>query len=762
MSEHTTSTVCSANCGGRSLLRCTVRDGRLVKVEPGAFPDPRYTAACVRCLTLPQWVYSEDRIPSPMRRTGRRGDGQAGDGFEPISWDEALDEVAGRLRRLVDQHGAASIAFTRTSGSSMLGNYSRLAALLGPTRNFYGGVDMAVHMGLNSTLGYKGMFGQHANEWPDRVHSDVIVVWGNNPAETSMTSMRFLLDARDAGSQLVVVDPRYSATAMHANWWVAPRPGTDLALMLGLLHVVIADGLVDREFAIRHTVAPLLVRADDGRYLRMRDVEPGGSNGYCVWDPVAGRAAAATDPPAPGHAGAVEVPIDGTFRAAGIEVTPAFELLRRLVAEHPPERVESETGVPAADVRDLAVAIATAGATMIGFGYGVDRYLHGDLVTRAGATLAALTGQIGRPGAGVGVQSHGGGFREVMLGPGPPLPRGATTESVPNIVVGQRPLDVRALFCQGDWLNQRVADMNVLKDFVAGLEFVVTVDHFWQTTAQWSDIVLPASTFLEATSPVRDVVTSRNSVLVRRKVIDPVGGSRPDADIERDLAQRLGLGEWFTDSPEDVVRSMIDESPDPALAGVTYDDVMAAGGALRIDGPEAPHVQYADLRFPTPTRRVQFYLEELVELGEALPVHRADHEASATHAAATRFPLVLIQSHVRQRAHSTFFNTPWTLQVWPEPTIELNPDDAARRGLSTGDVARAFNDRGRVVAKVVTNPDYPPGMCNVSEGWKQHQYLDGNVQELTAARINPVHELLWTHANLPFFDTRVEVEGVTS
>ena len=338
-------------------------------------------------------------------------------------------------------------------------------------------------------------------------------------------------------------------------------------------------------------------------------------------------------------------------------------------------------------MRELAVTIATAGATMLGFGYGVDRYLHGDLVTRAGATLAALTGQIGRPGAGVGVQSHGGGFREVMLGPGPPLPPGAATESVPNIVVGRRPLDVRALFNQGDWLNQRVGDMNVRKELVRGLDFVVTVDHFWQTTAQWSDIVLPASTFLEATGPVRDVVASRNCVLVRQKVIDPVGGSRPDADIERDLARRLGLGEWFADTPEDVVRSMIDDSPDPAMAGITYDDVMAAGGALRVDVPEEPNVQYADLRFPTATRRVQFYLEELVELGEALPVHRDDHEAAVTHPAAARFPLVLMQAHVRQRAHSTFFSTPWTLQLWPEPTIELNPDDAARRGLATGDRA---------------------------------------------------------------------------
>src|SRR5690606_24453840 len=206
---------------------------------------------CVRCLTLPAWVYAKERLLEPMRRIGPRGSGR----FAPISWDEALDEVAERLGRLAGEHGASSIAFTRTSGSSQLGNYSRLAALIGGggTANFYGGVDMAVHMGLNNTFGFKGMFGQHANEWTDRPRSKLIIVWGHNPAETAMPSKKFLLDARDAGARLVVIDPRYSATAMHANWWVAPRPGSDLPLALGLLHVLIAEDLIDRAFALAHS-----------------------------------------------------------------------------------------------------------------------------------------------------------------------------------------------------------------------------------------------------------------------------------------------------------------------------------------------------------------------------------------------------------------------------------------------------------------------------------------------------------------------------
>ncbi|MGC2031319.1 MAG: molybdopterin-dependent oxidoreductase, partial [Steroidobacteraceae bacterium] len=268
-SDQIINTVCAHNCGGRARLACTVRAGKLVRVAAADMPDPSYTGACVRCLTLPQWVYSKERIAQPMRRTGARGSGQ----FEPVSWDTALNEIAARFTALIAEHGTQSIAFTRSSGTSTLGRYTRLAALLGGggSVDFYGGVDLAVHMGLNSTFGDKGMYGQHANEWTDRVRSKFILVWGHNPAETALTSMKFLLNARDAGSELVVIDPRYSATAMHATWWLAPRVGSDLALALGLLRILITENLIDASFATAHSSAPLLVRLDTGRLLRAGD-----------------------------------------------------------------------------------------------------------------------------------------------------------------------------------------------------------------------------------------------------------------------------------------------------------------------------------------------------------------------------------------------------------------------------------------------------------------------------------------------------------
>ena len=744
--EVVVNTVCAHNCGGRSPLACTVRNGRLVRVAPAGHPDVRYEGLCVRCLTLPQWVYAEERIATPMRRTGERGSGE----FEPVSWDDALDEIAERFSALIDAHGARSIAFSRTSGSSQLANYSRLAALIGGggSANFFGGVDMAVHMGLNNVLGFKGMFGQAANEWTDRPNARNYLVWGNNPAETSMTSMRFLLDAREAGTEVIVIDSRYSATAMHATWWVAPRPGTDLALALGMLHVLIDKGLVDEAFTRRHTVGPLLVRKDSGTFLRASDVSATGSDSdYLVMD-TTGRSGRSSSVP--------NARLRGHFRVDGQPVATAFSLLAEMVADYPPDRVAGITGVAAADIRELARTYAN-GPSTIGFGYGVDRYLHAEVLTRAAATMAVLTGNIGRPGSGVGVQSHGIGSRMAALGPTPPLPDWARTESIPNIEVVSRNLPVRALFCQGDWLNQRMAHMARAREYLERLDFVVTVDHFWQTTAQWSDIVLPASTFLEGRERVRDVAMAGNSVMLRRPVIPPVGDSRPDSEIEKALAERLGLGEYFEASCEDMVRAQIDGSTDPAMQGITFDGLLARGGGAALKVPSAPNVQYASLKFPTPTGRAEFYVETLAPLGEALPVYREDHEALPDHPNADRYPLVLVQAHARQRAHSTFFNTRWTLEIWPEPVLELNPADAGARGLTDGDLAEAFNARGNVVARVAVSADYPPGMANLSEGWKQNQYVAGNVQALTNGDINPAQRHLWGHANIPFYDTRVEV-----
>jgi molybdopterin-containing oxidoreductase family molybdopterin binding subunit len=763
MTKQTIVTSCAHNCGGRALLRCTVRDERLIRVEPADHPDPAYTGACVRCLALPGWVYGPNRIETPMMRVGERGDAS----FRPVSWEVALDAIATRLQETIDQHGPERLAFTRTSGASLLGNYTRLQSALGATQLF-GSVDMAVHMGLNSTLGFKGLFNQAANEWTDRPNARTVIVWGHNPAETSMTVFRWLLDAQRSGTRLVVIDPRYSTTARHADWWLAPRPGTDAALALGMLHVCIEEGLVDEDFARAHTCGPLLVDDTSGRYLRADglDLGSGGTDdAFLVWD-------ADRDEAVPADSARRPV-LDGAFPVGSAGATTAYRLLRRQLEDYAPDQVEKITGIPEIDLRDLARVYATETPSTIAFGYGVDRYQHGDLVTRAGATLAVLTGNIGAPGASVGVASHGIGFLDR-----PPPSHGAPRSglSIPNSRVGQEPIDVRTLFSVGDYLNQRVADQNRALEWLRALDFVVVVDHFWNTTSRYADVVLPASTFLEGDvgaevaggfegevsdepGAIVDLQSWGNSVFLKRAVIPPVHDSRPDRWIETQLALRMGL-DGFDRSAAEEIRERLAKADDPTLAGIDLDALVAAGGAMRRRVPTKPNIQYEDLSFGTPSGRAEFYLEDLVDLGEALPIYRDDHEASAHHPRAQAHPLVLTQSHARQRAHSTFSHNPWLLAIWPEPRFEINPDDAAARGIADDDLVEVFNERGNLVLKALCNPDYPPGLCNVTEGWKGDQYAAGHLQQLVNGALNPVQERLWDHSNLPFSDTRVEVRRV--
>ncbi len=739
-------TTCAHNCGGRAVLDCTVRDGKLVKVETGPHPDSRYTAACVRCLAIPKWVYSPERLQYPLRRVGERGQAN----FERISWDEAINAIAQTLNQIHDRYGPGSVAFTRSSGIARVGGYARIASLL-QASNLYGGVDMAVHMGLNAMFGNRGMFGQNTNEWTDLPNAQMIIVWGHNPAETSMTTFKLMLDAQAAGSQLVVIDPRYSATAQHADWWLAVRPGSDTALVLSLLHVVLAEGLIDADFAVRHSVAPLLIRLDNQRYLRESDVVDGGSpTCYMVWNPDAQAPRAADEVTSP--------PLEGAFTINGIPVKTAFQLLKELVADYAPEATAPVTGVPPSDVRDLAVQYAQARAATISFGYGCDRYYHADLLTRAAGTLAMLTGNVGKPGGCVGVVGNSAGSRDAKLAEGgPKLPEWAKATGVPRSAVGNQPLPIRALFMAGDELNQRVADQNRMLAWFQNLDFIVVADHFWQTSARWADIVLPASTFLESNHDLVDVQTNRNSIHLKRKVIEPLFESKPDFEIEQLLGRSMGYGEYFQDTPGEIIRQQIENSIDPALAGITLEDVLGAGGNLRLQVPEAPRIHYEDLTFRTATGRAEFYVEQLARFGEALPVYKDDYEASPRHALAGKYPLVLIQTHARQRAHSSFSNSPWLLEIWPEPVVEMNPEDGAARGVKTGDWVEVFNERGSVTLKALLSSDYPPGLCNISQGWKAGQYRAGHMQTLTNGAVNPAQCLLWGQANMPLDDTRVEI-----
>lgn len=746
--EKVISTYCPPNCGGRCRLMATVRDGRLVKVEPGEFPDPRYTAICVRGLTWPQRVYSPSRLKFPMKRVGERGEGK----FERISWDEALNTIATRIKESRDKNGPGSVAIDYARLNALVGGNSYDAYWKANGRST--GIDLSIGIGQMAVFGpVPGGFYSadlSVNEWTDRPNARLQIIVGNNPAHTSMTSFRFLLDAQASGTKLVVIDPWHSATTIHADMWVRPHHGTDTALFLGMLNVLIERGLVDTAAALQYSSGPLLVRLDTKKYLREADIKPGGSDKkFVVWDLATESASVDGD--------AAQPALEGAYRVDGISTKTAYQLLKERAAEYPPEKVEQITGVPAAELNELAVMYGTLKPSTLGLGYGIDQSFHGGAASRLAAILAVLTDNWGKPGASVGIHSHGIGYWGATLGSGGEVPLPAEAKAKPDPKTA-----IKVAVITRDPMNNRYTDLNAFKEYVKGMDFVVNVEQYWGTTSLWSDIILPACTFFESPTELVAVEANRNSLLLESKAIEPMWESKPDWQIEKELAERLGFGQYFEHTPDQTIPSRVETSKDPAMEGITMAKLREAG-ALRLNVPEKSRISKESYRtkpFPTATGRAEIYSEALLPIGEELPIFKDDFEASPNHPLAKKYPLVFNTHHAVQRAHSTYYDSAWLLEIWPEPILEINPVDAEARGLKTGDYAEAFNDRGHAVAKVVVNPDSPPGLCNIQHGWKQQQYRAGHHQELTNPKPNPADVIIGGTANIAFQDSRCEVRKV--
>ncbi|HSO28188.1 MAG TPA: molybdopterin-dependent oxidoreductase, partial [Anaerolineales bacterium] len=346
---------CNLNCGAHFCgLQITVRAGRLVNVAPADFPDRRYRRICLKGIGHLQRAAHPRRLTTPLKRRGARG----ADDWEAISWEQALDEITARLRRVMHTHGPQSAMFFTFSGqlsalNGFSGVYQRLAAGLGASATgLRYGLDSAVPSGVEDTLGEGA--GYLANDYTDLPNARLILIWGADPVRTRLNWWPFFLEARKAGAHLVVIDPRYTATAAKSDEWLPIRPGTDLYLALGLLHYLLRSGDLDWEFVRNHTVAPLLVREDDGRFLRWptnalagRRQPSGITPTDClVWD------LAQEKPLHSAHA--IEPALRGRFVVGGVACHPAFELLEQAVAPYSPEVVAAKTGLSVAQISRLA------------------------------------------------------------------------------------------------------------------------------------------------------------------------------------------------------------------------------------------------------------------------------------------------------------------------------------------------------------------------------------------------------------------------
>jgi DMSO reductase family type II enzyme molybdopterin subunit len=344
-------------------------------------------------------MYDPTRVKYPLKRVGARGAGQ----WQRLSWDQALAEIADQVIDTVTTEGSERVIWSLgplyTFGPFAAG-HSRLSALLDSSS-----LDMNTEIG-DGHPGAAVTFGKIVAERSadDYFFSDVILVWGCNPVATQIPNAHFFLEARYKGARVITIAPDHNASAIHADEWIPLNPGTDAALALSVAQVIVADGLHDAAFVREQTDLPFLVRDDTGRFLRQSDLRAGGDAEVLhVWDEAAGRI---TEAPRDTLAlGALRPALEGAFEArtlAGpVRVRPVFALLRaELDRDYPPETTAKTTGVHPEVVRRLARTIAGAKAVANVTSSNLGKYYHGNLMERAQILVFALTGQMGRKGAG--------------------------------------------------------------------------------------------------------------------------------------------------------------------------------------------------------------------------------------------------------------------------------------------------------------------------------------------------------------------------
>jgi len=721
-------TVCPLGCGISCGVMAHVRDGVLVKVEPGDSTGTSHI--CARGLSAAKLVYHPERLKYPLKRTGHRGEGK----WQRISWDEALDIIIIRLKEVAEKHGPASLSWISDGvGSLPLSSCLSLAGVFGGTFILPAGFgDAAGPCADQVCYGAEMWYGEDYTNRFDNIA--FCIVWGNNPADTQPFKWRRIRDVKESGARIVTIDPRFTTTASRADEYIAVRPGTDAALALGMMNAILDRGLQDNQFINEFTTGPFLVRGDNGLYLREKDITPGDSEKYMVWDTV-------TKTPQPHDKQGVKPDLAGIHTIGGITCKPAFHLLTDLIDEYPPDRASRITDVPADIITRLAVEYATNKPAAIFRGMGCTRTFHGDLSFRAINTLAAVTGNISLRGYNmfhrnpIALLTHG-------------FPKALPLLNMYEAILHDKPYPIRALWmAKHNLINQDPNFNKVTQQLLPRLEFIVTADMFMTTSARYADIVLPVCSFYEFDDMVPPMGEgSHNYLQLQRKVIEPLYESKSDFDIAAALGKKMGLEGYLEEGAEEYIERMLDSSH-PSMEGINIDRLK--------ESPVLPS-PYTRPDFATPSGRFELYSERLRDFSQELPVYLEPIE-SRQNPLSEKYPLSFSSTHPKHRVHSMYANIDWIRDMDPEPVLGINPTDAQQRGIRDEDIVRVFNDRGEMKLKARINQGVQPGLVNMSQGWSPGDYAVGTHQALTHDTINPAQQAIY-EPNSAFQDTLVQVE----
>jgi len=684
--------VCPHDCPDTCALLVTVEDGVATEVKGDPDHPPTAGVLCTKVSRYTERTYHPDRLLHPLRRVGKKGEGK----FERISWDEALDTIAARLKPIAARAPQAILPY------SYAGTMGLLQGEAMALRFFHQVGASLLDRTICATAGATGykytVGGSVGTDLEQFQNSKLLIIWGGNPIASNLHFWTRAQEAKRNGAKLIAIDPYRSLTAEKCHQHIALLPGTDAALALGLMHVLIKEDLLDHDYIASYTLG--------------------------------------------------------------------FEPLKERAAEWTPERTAETCGITVAEVVDLARlygSMAKAGEPVaIRTNYGVQRVRGGGMAVRNIACLPALVGAWRHPAGGVQLSSSGSfpSQKAKLQRPdllkeqprtinmstiGDDLLRPASPEFGPQIeaviVYNSNPVAIAP------------DSVKVAAGFAREDLFTVVLEHFQTDTADYADIVLPATTQLEHL----DVHTSYGHLymMASNPAIAPLGESKPNTEIFRLLAARMGFDDPIFKETDEELGAIAFDAQDKRAIHFDWESLKRKGWQ-KLNMPDAP---FAEGGFPTPSGKCEFYSESMKADGlDPLPAYIPPYESVATNPAlAQRYPLAMISPPARNFLNSTFVNVKSLRATEGEPHLDIHPDDAAARQIAHGDMVRIFNDRGSFTCKArVTDKARKGLVVGLSVWWKKLAKDGKNANEVTSQQLTDM-------GRAPtFYDTLVQVERVAA
>jgi anaerobic selenocysteine-containing dehydrogenase len=668
-------------------------------------PDNPMTqgALCTKVDRYLERTYHPERLTTPLKRVGPKGSGH----FAPVSWDAAIGDIAARLQNIVTTYGPESVLPYSYAGTMGLLQYNAVSQRF---FNVMGASNLA--RTICSEAGFEGYLytiGATESMEPDAyAQAKLILIWGSNVLTSNVHLWNFIQEARKRGATLIVIDPARTRTARAADEWIPIHPGTDGALALAMMHVIIAEGLHDADYVARYTLG--------FEQLQARVAE---------WTPE--RAAAITGIPAPRIRDLARQ--YATVQPAAIRIN--YGLQRHAGGGM---AVRTITCLPA-----LVGAWRHAGGGIQLSTSGLFRHLDTTSLYRPDLLGAQQPRTINMNRLGDALSLDPADIARAHYHPRPvdpvPTPDMAGPPVKALIVYNCNPAAVAP--------DQGAVQRGLLRDDL----FTVVLEHFQTDSADYADYLLPATTQMEHWDILKPY--GHFHLALNEPAIAPVGESLPNSEVFRRLALAMGYDDpAFRQSDEEILRELIDAQRHPRFAGITW-DALRARGFVRLNVP-TPYLPFAEGDFPTPSGKCEFYSARMAADGyDPLPTYHPPHWQQG---AAPEASLLCISPPAHSFLNSSFANVARFQRREGEPVLHIHPDDATPRHITTGAQVQVVNELGSVTLTAHVTTDIIPG-TTLAPGiwWAKHSPDGRNINQITPQSETDMG------ASACFYDTRVWV-----